>query len=98
MRGRRRVRPSSSYELWWGIGFCALAAVRVLFFSAAFPFFNNVDERRHFDVVMKYAEAHVPRSAELISPATLPYLSPYASPEFLRARAAFQRRYFAPLC
>jgi hypothetical protein len=60
-----------------------LAAVRVLVFSAAFPFFNNVDERRHFDLVIKYAEGHVPRSAEMISPTTLPYLSHYASPEFL---------------
>ena len=33
------------------IGFGLFASVRVLFFSAAFPFFNNVDERRHFDLV-----------------------------------------------
>ena len=50
------------------IGFCLLAAVRVLLFCAAFPFFNNVDERRHFDLLIKYAEGHVPRGAELISP------------------------------
>src|SRR5262245_29718873 len=84
MKGRQSC-PLSSYEFWWMIGFCLFAAVRVLFFSAAFPFFNNVDERRHFDLVIKYAEGHVPRGAELISPATLPYLSHYASPEFLSA-------------
>ncbi len=84
-------------ELWWVIAFCAIAALRVLVFSAAFPFFNNVDERRHFDLVMKYAYGHVPRSAELISPATLPYLSRYASPEFLAAPESFEGGYYGPL-
>jgi len=69
----------------------------VLVFSAAFPFFNNVDERRHFDLVMKYASGHVPRGAELISPATLPYLARYASPEFLAAPESFEGGYYGPL-
>jgi hypothetical protein len=97
MKGRRQPGPSSSYECSWVIGFCLFAAVRVLFFSAAFPFFNNVDERRHFDLVIKYTEGHVPRGAELISPATLPYLSNYASPEFLSAPEDFERGYFGPM-
>src|SRR5437016_14087396 len=97
MRSRPSTGLSSSYEFWWVIGFCLFAAVRVLFFSAAFPFFNNVDERRHFDLVIKYAEGHVPRSAELISPATLPYLSHYASPEFLSAPEDFEGGYFGPM-
>jgi uncharacterized membrane protein len=95
MRARPRIGPS--YEFWWVIGFCLFAAARVLFSSAAFPFFNNVDERRHFDLVMKYASAHVPRGAELISPATLPYLSHYASPEFLSAPEDFEGGYFGPM-
>ena len=77
--------------------FCAMAAVRVFLFSAAFPFFNNVDERRHFDLVMKYASGHLPRGAELISPATLPYLSRYASPEFVAAPENFEGGYYGPL-
>ena len=97
MRSRPSTGLSSSYEFWWVIGFCLFAAVRVLFFSAAFPFFNNVDERRHFDLVIKYAEGHVPRSAELISPATLPYFSHYASPEFLSAPEDFEGGYFGPM-
>jgi hypothetical protein len=76
---------------------CAMAAARVFLFSAAFPFFNNVDERRHFDLVMKYASGHLPRGAELISPATLPYLSRYASPEFLAAPENFEGGYYGPL-
>jgi hypothetical protein len=76
---------------------CALAALRVLIFSAAFPFFNNVDERRHFDLVIKYASGHFPRGPELISPATLPYLSHYASPEFLAAPESFAGGYYGPM-
>src|SRR5262247_3320319 len=97
MRDRPPVGRSRSYESWWVIGFCLFAAVRVLIFSATFPFFNNIDERRHFDLVMKYSSAHVPRGAELISPATLPYLSHYASPEFLSAPEHFEGGYFAPM-
>jgi hypothetical protein len=84
-------------DLCWVIAFCAIAALRVLVFSAAFPFFNNVDERRHFDLVMKYAYGHVPLGAELISPATLPYLSRYASPEFLAAPESFEGGDYGPL-
>ena len=87
----------SRRELWWVIAFCVFAALRVLIFSAAFPFFNNVDERRHFDLVMKYAYGRVPRGAELISPATLPYLARYASPEFLAAPEDFEGGYYGPL-
>ena len=37
------------------------AALRVLAFSAAFPFFSNVDEHRHVDAVFKYARGYLPR-------------------------------------
>jgi hypothetical protein len=84
-------------DFWWITAFSFFAAIRVLVFSTAFPFFNNVDERRHFDLVIKYAEGHVPRSAELISSATLPYLSHYASPEFLAAPEDFEGGYFGPM-
>jgi len=84
-------------DLWWVMIFCCFAAVRVLVFSAAFPFFNNVDERRHFDLVIKYAYGDVPQSAELISPATLSYLSRYASPEFLSPPEHFEGGYYGPM-
>src|SRR5213078_3230382 len=84
-------------ELWWVIAFCAIAALRVFVFSAAFPFFNNVDERRHFDLVIKYAEGRMPNGVELISPTTLPYLSHYASPEFLSAPEDFPGGYYGPM-
>src|SRR4030095_8500810 len=58
---------------------------------------NNVDERRHFDVVIKYAAGHVPSGAELISAATLAYLSPYASPAVLSAPGDSEGCYFGPM-
>jgi branched-subunit amino acid transport protein len=55
--------------------FCTLAAVRVFIFSAAFPFFNNVDEAIHFDLVLKYSHGDVPRKMETISPDSAGYLA-----------------------
>ena len=31
---------------------CLFAAIHVFIFSTAFPFFNNVDEEAHFDLVV----------------------------------------------
>lgn len=43
-----------------------MACVRVFIFSAAFPFFNNVDEAAHFDLVLKYSHGQVPHSLDLM--------------------------------
>jgi hypothetical protein len=61
---------------------CALAAVHVFIFSAAFPFFNNVDEYAHFDLVLKYSGGHIPRKLEAVSKDTARYVAIYNSPEF----------------
>ncbi len=39
---------------------CLIAAVRVFVFCGAFPFFNNVDEHAHVDLVLKFARGHWP--------------------------------------
>jgi len=33
-----------------------------LYFSAAFPFFSNVDEDLHFDLITQYSHGHLPRT------------------------------------
>lgn len=43
---------------------CILAGLRVLIFSAGFPFFNNVDEGAHFDLICRYSQGHVPTRLE----------------------------------
>ena len=62
---------------------CFLAAVHVFVFSAAFPFFNNMDEFFHFDLVVKYSHGHLPRGLEKVSEETMRYGQVYSSPEFL---------------
>lgn len=66
---------SESLERYLILLLCALAALHVFIFSAAFPFFNNVDERIHFDLVLKYSHGHVPRGREMISEDSADYLA-----------------------
>jgi Predicted membrane protein (DUF2142) len=61
----------------------AVAALRVFIFSAAFPFFSNIDEDLHFDLITQYSHAKVPRSFDRLKEETLNWIVPYASPEFL---------------
>jgi len=67
-----------------------LAAARIFAYSAAFPFFNNVDEQMHFDLVTKYSVGDVPkeefanysrRAAELIVL--------YGTPEYFNGPSSF---------
>ncbi len=58
---------------------CFLAAIHVFIFSAAFPFFNSVDEPMHFDLVLKYSHGHIPRKIEKLSPDSAAYLALFSS-------------------
>ena len=63
---------------------CLLAAVHVFIFSAAFPFFNVVDEQMHVDLAVKYAQGKIPRTLAAANAEAAPFLAVYASPEFLQ--------------
>jgi len=67
---------------WIVIGLCALAAIRVFVFAAAFPFFNNVDEQAHVDLVVKYSRGKVPRGIEPFASEAALYFAVYSSPEY----------------
>lgn len=75
---------------------CAIGALRVFIFSAAFPFFNNVDEQAHVDLVMKYARGHVPRDLGQYSSESAYYISLYGTPEFFMAPQQFETKDFPP--
>jgi hypothetical protein len=62
---------------------CFIAALRVFIFSAAFPFFSNIDEDLHFDLVTQYSHGEIPSSFNRLNEDTLNWIVPYASPEFL---------------
>ncbi len=61
---------------------CILTAARVLIFSAGFPLFNNVDERAHVDLVLKYSHGKVPHGIENYSAESARYFVYYSSPEY----------------
>jgi len=75
---------------------CAIAAARVFIFSAAFPFFNNVDEQAHVDLVMKYARGQVPRDLGHYSPESAYSLSLYGTPEYFTAPQQLTTGTFPP--
>ena len=62
---------------------CLLAAIHVFIFSAAFPFFNNVDEQAHFDLVVKYSHGEIPRRLELMSAESAQYIVTFGTLEYL---------------
>ena len=93
----RPTAPSSllrweKWAAWEGrlmLALALLAGVRVLVFSLAFPFFSNVDEHRHFDVVLKYARGYLPSPGpDPYEPETARLLGRFGSPEYLRDRFA----------
>lgn len=58
---------------------CVLAAIHVFVFCAAFPFFNNVDESVHFDLILRYAHGEVPRGPGKILKDSIEYIAFYNS-------------------
>ena len=70
-------------------GLCLLAALRVFLFCAAFPFFNNVDEQSHFDLVYKYSRGHVPATLERRDAEAARTIVLYATPEYFFARGQY---------
>jgi hypothetical protein len=76
---------------------CCLAAVRVFVFSAAFPFFNHVDEDQHFDLVYKYSLGRLPSvELELPHPFAAELIVLYRSPEYLSTPAEWGESGFPP--
>src|SRR5580658_5830912 len=61
---------------------CGIAGVRVFIYAAAFPFFNLVDERDHFDMVMRYSRLEIPASFGNFSAQTIPDIVQFSSPEY----------------
>src|SRR6266480_2307138 len=75
---------------------CAIGALRVFIFSAAFPFFNNVDEQAHVDLVMKYARGQVPRDLGRYTSESAYYFSLYGTLEYFTTAQQFTTGTFRP--
>ncbi len=90
------VRFATRHEQKLILLLCVIAAVRVLAFSAAFPFFNNVDEQAHADLVMKYARGQVPRDLGHFSSESAYYFALYGTPEYFANPQQFNTGKFPP--
>src|SRR6478752_763937 len=67
------------------------AAIRILFFSAAFPLFNSTDEQVHFDAVYKYSHGSLPeRGLPPVSRECARIFSLYESPEYVTEAAVLR--------
>jgi hypothetical protein len=87
--------PQESAKLFiWLL--CLLAGVRAFLFCAAFPFFNNVDEQAHLDLVMKYARGDVPRDLGHYSSESANFIALYGTPEYFTAPQQFATNDFPP--
>src|SRR6266566_1598075 len=87
----------SEQKLRWAIaGLCLLAAIRVFVFAAAFPFFNNVDEQAHVDLVVKYAHAKLPRSIEPFASDAALCFAVYSTPEYFVGPEQYGGQYPPP--
>ncbi|HUU51356.1 MAG TPA: hypothetical protein VMW81_10430 [Nitrospinota bacterium] len=74
-----------------------LAAVRIFLFNAAFPFFNNVDEQLHFDMVYKYSIGEIPKKEEVdYSPGSIKLIILYETREYLHKPEKFRGGQFPP--
>ena len=88
--------PAKTRERKMILLLCLVASVRVFIFSAAFPFFNPVDEQRHFDLAVKYSQGRVPRALERVSAEATPYVVIYGTREFLWISNNFPIEQFPP--
>ncbi len=78
---------------WLVMVFCLLAGTRVAIYLAAFPFFNNVDEIMHYDLVMKYSTGHVPVGLEPLSSGSARCMAGFSSAEYALPYQNIEKRF-----
>jgi hypothetical protein len=62
---------------------CVIGGLRILLFSLAFPFFNIIDEKEHFDLIYKFSRLSWPGRDIHFSDKTIQDKIIYGSPEYL---------------
>jgi len=77
---------NARWEKWrvkFALAVSAFAALRIFLFAAAFPLFNNTDERFHFATIEVYARGQLPgKELPLIGEDLAKTIAPYASFEY----------------
>lgn len=84
-------------EKWYITVICLLMALKIFCYGASFPFFNNVDEEAHFDMIWKYAQGQWPeKGADITAPEAFDFILTYNSPEYKRRAQQFPGGVFPP--
>jgi hypothetical protein len=92
-----RASPLQTREGRLVLALAVFAGLRILLFSLAFPFFSNVDEYRHLDVVLKYARGYWPTPGpDRYERETIWYVGSFGSPEYHRDPASPARSELPP--
>jgi hypothetical protein len=73
---------------------CVIAVIRTFVFAAVFPFFNNVDEQAHVDLVIKYAHGEPPHGYTNSSEDAARYFGLYSTPEYFLAPEKFETGHY----
>jgi hypothetical protein len=90
------MKLSNTRPRWLVIILCAIAALRVFIFAAAFPFFDNVDEQAHVDLVVKYARGKIPHGIEAFAPESAASFALYRTPEYFVPDTEYGEQYPPP--
>ncbi|SPF31234.1 membrane hypothetical protein [Syntrophobacter sp. SbD1] len=75
---------------------CLVTAIRIFFFSAVFPFFNNVDEPYHFDLIWKYSIGQPVFKTDQFNADAQRMIFLFASPEYLDSDQHFSPVFSLP--
>jgi hypothetical protein len=78
---------------------CAYAGLRILTFTVAFPFFNNVDEQYHLISIQMYARGQWPgKDLPRLDSESAEIFTLYATPEYMNTKEALENIHLrAPL-
>lgn len=104
IKNKKLVKSTTQIETFlkrhWHVllwSFCVIGMLRVFIFSAAFPFFNNVDEQAHFDTVVKYSKGYLPnKEAVNFDSESAKLIVLYGSPEYLHTPQDFNMTEMLP--
>jgi hypothetical protein len=85
------IRRNNLNRQFLALGLVLFAGLRVAFYCSVFPFFTNVDEPLHFDLIWKYSRGQWPsENSDRIHPEADRHITYFASPEYLYKSSDFR--------
>ena len=68
-----------------------ITLIRIFIGNASFPFFNNVDEHAHFDLIVKYSNGQkLTKKGTFFNQESSDYIILYGSPEYIASRQNYK--------